>query len=390
MPVKLGVLAKELFKETKKLLGDLCGIEFGIEYQPGPQGNIKDIEEILWPEAFVTQVKIDEILENDFWILIEKKGAIFLSSKMLMLPEKTAEDALKKGELNESMLDAQKEICNMLVGIIDDIFRQRVNDAWHLSQGNSFLYENSSEFLPSQEYVSYVGIVTTKGFEFKIAFILSRALADKIEGKVEEKSKETAAPPEEAEIPSPEVPSQPKPDIFETLILKNSHGLTAEDIAERDFPAIYPEATLTEALTKMEEAHSDYLFVVDGLKLMGIITLADVRGGLSPFLEEPFREYCRPQDEATKRFKISWFMNTEVSSVSPEASLIEVAKVAAEGAKYSIPVCYNGRVIGEIPVSKLITILAKLAFSEESSIQTEAKQIEATKAAIGSEANNLN
>jgi len=390
MPVKLGVLIKELFKVSKSTLKNLTGVNLELEYKKGPQGDIDVIREIIGSSVFVTQVKVDGIAEDDFWFWIEKKGAIFLSAQMLLLPQKTMEEVLAKEEWNESMEDAQREICNMLVGAIDDIFRERVNGSWHLSQGKSFLYDSSEElFLPLKVYSSYVAeIKAGDEISFQMAVVLSEELIAKIEGREETKTAEVnqeVSPEEPAQILSEETVSPPSPvDDLQDLNLQDTHGLTAEAIAEKDFPAVHPEATLAEALEKMQESKADYLFVVDGLKLLGIITITDVKGGLSPFLEEPFREYCRPQDDATQRFKVSWFINSDVPVVSPETSLLEVAKIAAKQPMLSIPVCVRGRVVGEIPIPKLIAVLAKLAFeageelpaqqTQEVSIQASAVQ----------------
>ncbi len=376
MPVKIGVLIKEIFKAGRNLLKDLTGAEFSLEHTNGPQGTREDIQEILLPEAFVTEVKVDNIAEEDFWILVEKRGAIYLAGKMLLLPQKSIEESIKKGEVNEAIEDAQREIFNMLVGIIDDLFRQRVDSSWHLTQGNTFLLE-TEEFLPPKEYSTFIGEISTEdNLKFKLTLIFSQDLIRKIEGEEEKIEEEKQVQTEEvvSQKVIEETPPPPEYDIFQELVLKDSHGLTAEDIAEKDFPAIYPEATLEEALEKMRANKTEYLFVVDGLKLLGVITMKDVRMGLSPFLEEPFREYARPQDEATKKFKVSWFMETEVLWVPPEASVLEVAKTAARRPMFSIPVCLRGRIIGEIPITKLIIVLAKLAFSAEENAALKAEQ----------------
>ncbi|MDL1970010.1 MAG: CBS domain-containing protein [Candidatus Desulfofervidaceae bacterium] len=387
MPIKLNILVKELFKVSKSTLNNLIGIKLGLDYKKGPQGDIDTIREIVWPGAFVTQVKVNGIAEEDFWFWIEKKGAIFLSAQMLLLPQKTMEDALSKEEWNESMEDAQREICNMLVGVIDDIFREKVDGSWHLSQGESFLYDPTGElFLPPKTYVTYIAeIKAGDGISFQMAFAISEELVAKIEGREETEtvSKETQeAPQEEPTQPTPEkTETPPAEDILSNLSLKDTHGLTAEAIAEKDFPAVHPEATLGEALKKMQENNSEYLFVVDGLKLLGIITITDIKSGLSPFLEEPFREYCRPQDEATRKFKVSWFIHSDVPTVAPETSLLEVAKIAAKQFLFSIPVCVRGRIIGEIPISKLIAVLVKLAFGPEEQelpVQVAQKEVPVT------------
>jgi len=332
MPIKLDILVGELFKVSKSTLNNLMGIKLGLDYKKGPKRDIETIREILWPGAFVTQVKIDGIDEEGFWFWIEKKGAIFLSSKMLLLPQNAVEDALSKEELNESMKDAQCEICNMLVGAIGDIFRKKVDSHWHLSQGKSFLYDHSGDlFLPPKSYVTYIAEINSEDISFKMAIAISEELVSKIEGQ-------------------------------EVTVSKDTDELTAKAIAKKDFPLVYSEATLSEALKKIQENNSEYLFVVDGFKLVGIISSADIKGALSPFLD--LKEYCRPQDEATGRLKVSSFTHSDVCTVAPETSLLEVAKIASKKFLFSIAVCEKRRIIGEIPIPRLISVLAKLAFEK--------------------------
>lgn len=373
MAIKLTLLAKEIFKSAKLVLKNLIGTDISISHKEGPKGLPEALSSVLWSDAFVTQIKIDNIADNDFWLIIEKKGAIFLSGKLLVLPQKTLEENLEKGELNESMLDAQREICNMLVGAIDDVFREKIDSSLHLSMGDTFLYNVNAFLSEQEEYITYIAEVKIGDFEFNMTIIIAHDLTAKIEaylqGETLSKEEEKTQPTEEQE--AEETPPEKKSEVIQLTLPKEAKELTAETIAERDFPAIHAEATLAEALKKMNENNSDHLFVVDGLKLLGIITMTDVKAGLSPFLEEPFREYCRPLDEATQQFKVAWFMKTEVPSVSPDATILEVTQVLAENPISFLPVCYNGRIIGYIPLSKLLLILAKLAFGKETSEENE-------------------
>jgi len=369
MAIRLPLLVKEIFKASRVVLKNVIGVDLSIAHEDGPKGTPASLSSVLWPDAFVVQIKVDNIADDDLWLLIEKKGIIFLGGKLLVLPQKTLEESIEKGELNESILDAGREICNMLVGTIDDVFREKIDHSIHLTMGNTFIY--SEPFLPEQEYLSYIAEIKVEGFNLHMGLIIGGDLTAKIEAHLKgETLQEEEVQPEEQEKEE-EKPEEKKSEIIQFTLPKEAKGLIAENIAERDFPAIHAEATLYEALKKMYENNSDHLFVVDGLKLLGMITITDVKGGLSPFLEEPFREYCRPLDEATKRFKVAWFMKTDVPSVTPEATILEITQVMAQMPISSLPVCYNGRIIGSIPLTKLLMLLAQLAFNTE---EAEVKQ----------------
>jgi len=137
-----------------------------------------------------------------------------------------------------------------------------------------------------------------------------------------------------------------------------------EDIMEEDFPVAQIGTSLWNALNKMREYGSNFIILVDGLKFIGLLTMADIRRGLSPFIEDPFKEYCREQDLATKSFNVEWFLEKDVIPVRYDASLEQIIQTyLAQNIPY-IPVCKNTRIVGVITHKKLIGFLVSVLFEK--------------------------
>jgi len=106
----------------------------------------------------------------------------------------------------------------------------------------------------------------------------------------------------------------------------------------------------------------DYIILVDGLKFIGLLTMADIRRGISPFIEEPFKDYCREQDIATKSFNVEWFLEKDITPVPYNASLEEVIQIYLDQNIPYLPVCKNNRIVGVITHKKLVQFLAGFLF----------------------------
>lgn len=63
---------------------------------------------------------------------------------------------------------------------------------------------------------------------------------------------------------------------------KDPSSLTVQDIATTDLVTVTPDADVSEARTLMAERQLDRILVVDGEKLVGIISEADVRKDEGP------------------------------------------------------------------------------------------------------------
>ncbi len=388
---KLGPILRPLFKKVKELFKELVQGEAVLGFRKGPVGKLEDIKSILWDKAFGCRVKVDNVSENALFIIMEKNGGIFLSGKLLLLPQSNIDALVKKGEVNESVLDAQKEIFNMLVGKLNDVLREKVQKDIHLVMEDNFIVdEKDLSFFPAdEEYVTYTANVKLVGpITFSIGIIFNKELANLIikhisDEEEEEEIEEIEQGDESNEEVEEELSQEETEEKEELTTFINLKSVSKDAvppsymdyIIEEDFPVAQLGTSLWNAANKMKEYEVDYIILVDGLKFIGILTMADIRKGLSPFLEEPFKEYCREQDLATKNFQIEWFLENNITPVSYNASLEEVlAHYLKQNFPY-LPVCKNGRIVGVITHVKLVQYLASLLYENASQDEKSDREV---------------
>ncbi len=369
---KLGPIMRPLFKNVKSLFKELIQSEVVLSFRKGPAGKPEELNSILWDKAFGCKVSAEGITEDGLFLLMQKDGGIILSGKLLVLPQSNIEELLKRDKIDdESILDAQKEIFNMMVGKLNDILMEKVNKKMHLIMGENFIVNSGdpSFFSSDKEYLSYVANVKIAGpVSFSLAIVMSEELADAIlkdlgveieEEEMEEMEKEVTVKEEEEEEKKEE---EERPVIKIPEVKREKGEFHVEDIMEEDFPVVQIGTTVWDAFLKMKEYNKDFIILVDGLKFIGLLTMADIRRGLSPFIEEPFKEYCREQDVITKSFKVEWFLEKDVKPVPYESSLEEVLQIYLNQDSPYLPVCKGSRIMGVITHKKLIQFLTELLF----------------------------
>ena len=95
-------------------------------------------------------------------------------------------------------------------------------------------------------------------------------------------------------------------DILWALVKKSGRDLSkikAADISPKKIVTIKPNATLTEAINRMEKLKFDRLPVVENGKLLGLVTVRDVLG-FHPELYPELEEYARIREEQEKLRRI--------------------------------------------------------------------------------------
>ncbi len=380
---RLGPILRPLFKNIKELFKELIQGDVVLSFRKGPSGKVEDIKSVLWNKAFGCRVGVDNLSEDSLFLIMEKNGGIFLSAKLLLLPQSNIDALMKKGEVNESILDAQKEIFNMLVGKLNDVLMEKVQKDIHLVMNDNFIVdEKDLSLLPAEkEFVTYTANVKMAGpVTFSMSIIFSSELANLIIKHIspdeeDDLSAQPEATTEEEKVQREEDDSQEqgkesvhkasiKPFKIPSSVKKGSSDFYIEYIMEEDFPVAQLGTSLWNAVNTMQKYGMDFIILVDGLKFIGLLTMADIRRGLSPFLEEPFRDYCREQDLATKNFQVDWFLEREIAPVPYEASLEEVLDYYLKQDFPYLPVCKNKRIVGVITHTKLVNYLAALLYGE--------------------------
>ncbi len=136
--------------------------------------------------------------------------------------------------------------------------------------------------------------------------------------------------------------------------------LTVGEIMQTDWPTLGPESTIEEAIKLFVEARISGAPVVEGGRLLGIITegdlifqdadvkapgFLDILGGMVPLGNT--EEYRR---EALKSAGVTAdeVMTTDPTTIAPEANLVEAATIMAEKRRKILPVVDGERLAGVI------------------------------------------
>lgn len=136
--------------------------------------------------------------------------------------------------------------------------------------------------------------------------------------------------------------------------------LTVGEIMQADWPTLGPDSTIEEAIKLFVEARISGAPVVEGGRLLGILTegdlifqdadvkapgFLDILGGMVPLGNT--EEYRR---EALKSAGVTAdeVMTTDPTTIAPEANLVEAATIMAEKRRKILPVVDGERLAGVI------------------------------------------
>ena len=144
--------------------------------------------------------------------------------------------------------------------------------------------------------------------------------------------------------------------------------LTVREVMETDWPTLGPESTVEDVIRLFAEARISGAPVVSGGRLVGIITegdlifqdadvkapgFLDILGGLVPLGST--EEYRR---EALKSagVTVGEVMTERVTTIAPEATLVEAATIMAEQRRKILPVVEGDRLAGVITRMDILTL----------------------------------
>jgi len=92
----------------------------------------------------------------------------------------------------------------------------------------------------------------------------------------------------------------------------------------------------------------------------GIVSMSDLRAGMSPYLRPEFAQWRRPIDDASLRIKIRWLMSKKVHTVKSEDCLSDVAASMCRLDLRSMPVVnQEGEIEGFISVFDVLRTLSR-------------------------------
>ncbi len=136
------------------------------------------------------------------------------------------------------------------------------------------------------------------------------------------------------------------------------HSILVKDYMDRNPHAIANDATVKDVVMVLLEAKITGAPVVDAQKnLVGFVSEQDC---IEEMLNDTF--YCEEPPPVTQ------VMSTEVRTVSPLSSIVEIAEKMAANPPKNYPVCENGKLIGLI--SRQLILKALLENNEDCYLHT--------------------
>jgi len=113
-------------------------------------GTVKDVQKHFKKLAAVHHVEATGALNGTYHLLFDQAGLFILSGVIVMLPERRIREEIKRGSVDdaENLLDAAREVGNLLVGSWDRIFREECEGHDHFRKTGTFIgkpWENLDE-----------------------------------------------------------------------------------------------------------------------------------------------------------------------------------------------------------------------------------------------------
>ncbi|HSV86448.1 MAG TPA: CBS domain-containing protein [Levilinea sp.] len=144
--------------------------------------------------------------------------------------------------------------------------------------------------------------------------------------------------------------------ILAELPLLKKHP-TVENYMTDEVVTIYPSTTLLEAHRQMGTKRIRSLPVLDGDRLVGLVTRTDLMGS------DPSRLVSRKNQEVSLKVlqqPVSKVMTTDLITIQPDAPLTEAARLMLEHKIHCLPVMDSGCLVGILTESDLFLMVVQL------------------------------
>ena len=135
------------------------------------------------------------------------------------------------------------------------------------------------------------------------------------------------------------------------------------DIMSHPVAAVAPEATLEECYRTMREKRIRHLLVMDGARLLGVVTDRDLRLATSALARAPFDPGSR----------VDSVMIRDPQTAGPEDPVEDAARVMRERKIGCLPVIDDGRLVGIVTNIDLLDALLRMTGVEKPSGRVEVR-----------------
>jgi len=145
--------------------------------------------------------------------------------------------------------------------------------------------------------------------------------------------------------------------------MSNRSPLFVRDIMTRKVAVLYVEHNLALAEWGMQELRFRHLPVVEGNKLVGLVSERDLlRASVSTLNSD----HNLLDDNLKRNFFVAEVMTTEIVSIRPDATLVEAAKLLRDRKFGCLPVTEeDGTLVGILTQSDLVGLVAQLLQEQE-------------------------
>jgi CBS domain-containing protein len=134
----------------------------------------------------------------------------------------------------------------------------------------------------------------------------------------------------------------------------------AKDIMQKSVLWSNPDDNVQDTLMKINQHDTGYVMIGQEPTLEGIVSEADLKAALSPYLRPEFAKWRKPLDEATFKIRIKWIMNSPVNTIKPETPITEIMENMCRFGQRALPVVdQQGKVQGLVTVFDVFKGLIK-------------------------------
>jgi predicted transcriptional regulator len=137
-------------------------------------------------------------------------------------------------------------------------------------------------------------------------------------------------------------------------------GLCAKDIMQENVLWCSSEEGMGEVLAKMCQSGMNCALIGPQGTPEGIVSMSDLRAGMSPYLRPEFAQWRRPIDDASLRIKVKWLMSKDIHTVKSQDGLSDVASSMCHLKLHSMPVVgREGKIEGVVDVFDILRTLSR-------------------------------